>query len=155
MKIKYLWLVLFSLSLAASLPAGSPVENAADRQQVQSILAAHDRLQPGIDDYFASVADDLILMPNRGDAIEGKAAYRRHVEDFYASGKISIRHEVLAVYSLADVVLVRGRAIGTFVAPGQQEINKFETKNLFVFRRISGGKLQVWQIIFNDAPPRT
>jgi ketosteroid isomerase-like protein len=155
MNTKALWLAVVSLSVGAFVRAGSPVDHAADRQQVQRILAAHDRLQPGIDDYFASVADDVILMPNRADAIEGKSAYRRHVEDFYASGDIAIRHEILAVYSYTDVVLVRGRAVGTFVAPGQQAINKFETKNLFVFRRIPGGKLEVSQIIFNDAPPRS
>lgn len=59
------------------------------------------------------------------------------------------------VYSYAEVVIVRGRAVGTYAAPGQQVSQSFETRNLFVFRRIPGGKLQVWQIIFNHVPKTT
>jgi len=149
MRLKTLLLML--CSMLASQGAGA-ADNAADRGQVQAILAAHDRLQPGIEDYFSSVADDVILMPNGARTLEGKPAYRRHVEEFYASGDIHIRHEIVEVYSYPEVVIVRGRAVGTFAAPGQQATQSFETHNLFVFRRVAGGKLQVWQIIYNDAP---
>src|SRR5690349_4113045 len=77
-------------------------------------------------------------------------AHAAHVEEFYASGDIHIRHEVLAVYSYADVVRVRGRAVGTFSAPGEKTVQSFETHNLFVFRRTAAGNLQVWRIIYND-----
>ncbi|HTU65281.1 MAG TPA: nuclear transport factor 2 family protein [Steroidobacteraceae bacterium] len=123
-----------------------------DRARVEAILALHDKLAPAIDDYMAAVADDLMLMPNGGPLVEGKAAYRKHVADFYASGTIHIRHEVLEVHSFAEVVIVRGRAVGSYTPPGGGATNTFETHNLFVFRREADGKLKVWQIIFNDAP---
>jgi ketosteroid isomerase-like protein len=127
---------------------------AADRTRIEQILAAHDRLQPGLDEYMASVAPDIILMPNGGAAIEGKAAYLQHVKDFYASGTIRIRHEVIEVHSFAEVVIVRGRAVGTYTPPGGGNTNAFETKNMFVFRRLADGRLEVWQIIFNDTPAK-
>jgi ketosteroid isomerase-like protein len=126
---------------------------AADRAQVQAILAAHDRLQPAIEEYFASVAEDVLLLPNGAAAVEGKAAYRRNVEAFYASaGNMRIRHDIVDLHAFSEVVIVRGRAVGTVEEPGQTPVTAFETKNLFVFRRTSAGKLQVWQIIFNDTP---
>ena len=120
----------------------------SDRARVEAIFAAHDRQAPAIEEYLAAVADDVILMPNGGPAMEGKAAYRRNVEEFYKSGT-QIRHEVVAVYSYPEVVIVRGRAVGSYTADGKQQ--SFETKNLFVFRRSPDGGLKVWQIIFNQS----
>jgi ketosteroid isomerase-like protein len=165
-RFKYVWtffcrrktpMTFRTLVVLLMLGAGTPAlafDNAADTAQVKAILAAHDRLQPAIEEYFASVAEDMELLPNRGAAVEGKAAYRRHVEQFYASGDIHIRHEVVAVDSFAEVVIVRGRAVGTFAAPGQKDVNTFQTHNLFVFKRAPDGKLEVWRIIFNDAPAK-
>lgn len=124
-----------------------------DRQKVEAIFAAHDRMKAGLDDYFKSVADDIILMPNGGPLIEGKGAYRKHIEELLAGGDMKIRHEAVAVYSYPEVVVVRGRATGSFVGNGQTTANLFETRNMFVFRRLGGGDLQVWQIIFNNIPP--
>jgi ketosteroid isomerase-like protein len=137
-------------ALASSLPASA--DPATDKAQIERIFAAHDRLQAGLDEYMASVASDVILMPNGAAAIEGKAAYLQHVKDFYASGTIRIRHELIASYSYPDVVIARGRAVGTYTPPGGSTTNAFETKNVFIFRRRKDGTLEVWQIIFNDAP---
>ena len=130
--------------------AAKRTDTSADRGRIQAILAAHDKLTPGLDEYMAGVADDIILMPNRGALIEGKAAYRRHVLDFYNSGSIKIRHEVVEVHSFPDVVIARGRAVGSFTA-ADGAVSTFETRNLFIFRRLADDKLQVWQIIYNDA----
>jgi len=126
---------------------------AGDRAAIEAILAAHDRLAPGLETYMASVADDIVLIPQGGKMIEGKAEYRQHVMDFYASGSIQIRHEAIEIHSFPDVVIARGRATGTFTPPGGDATSSFETRNLFVFRRLADGKLQVWQIIFNYPPP--
>jgi hypothetical protein len=50
------------------------------------------------------------------------------------------------------VVIARGRAIGSFTPHGGSTASNFETKNVFIFRRVANGNLEVWQIIFNDAP---
>ena len=145
-------LIVSVLAATLAWPAQKAQAFPEDSARIRAIFAAHDRLQPGLEEYMSHVADDVILMPNGARAIEGKPAYRKHVEEFYSSGTIQIRHEVVEVYSFAEVVLVRGRAVGSFTAPGQQETNRFETKNVFVFRRSSNGELRVWQIIYNDSP---
>lgn len=132
-----------------------------DRQKVAAIFARHDEVYrhaddvgPGLDAYLRNVADDVILMPHDARAIEGKPAYRRHIEESFADGRMTIRHELIELYSFAETVIVRGRAVGTFTPRGQTVVHSFETKNLFVFRRTAGGELQVWQIIFNHSPAK-
>lgn len=152
MKIRN-FLVLFvavAVACLASLPVSA--DAAADRTRIEKILAAHDKLQPGLDEYMAAVATDIILMPNGGAVIEGKAAYLQHVKQFYASGTIQIRHELIEVYSYPEVVIARGRAVGSFTPHGGSTPSNFESKNVFIFRRAKNGNLEVWQIIFNDAP---
>ncbi len=152
MKPGYLRAMFMATAFAALLSFNASADSATDKSRIERILAAHDRLQPGLDEYMAAVADDVILMPNGGAAIEGKAAYLQHVKDFYASGTIQIRHELIEVYSYPEVVIARGRAVGKYTPPGGGTASAFETKNLFVFRRLENGNLEVWQIIFNDAP---
>lgn len=123
-----------------------------DRASIEKILAAHDRLGPGLEEYMASVADDIVLIPQGGKIVEGKAAYRQNVLDFYGGGEVHIRHEAIDIQSFADVVVARGRAVGTFTPPGGAT-SSFETRNLFVFRRLADGRLQVWRIMYNYPPP--
>jgi ketosteroid isomerase-like protein len=152
--LKRLSLGVVSVLLASiARPDISDADFAGDRAKVEAIFAAHDRLQPGFDEYMAAVADDILLIPNGGKTVEGKAAYRQHVQDFYASGSIQIRHEAIAIQSYRDVAIVQGRAVGTFTPTGGGASSSFETRNLFVFRRAAGGKLMVSHIIFNYPPP--
>jgi ketosteroid isomerase-like protein len=149
-------LALLLSALAATLAWSAPKDGAfpEDSQRIRAIFAAHDRLQPGLEEYMGHVADDLILMPNGGPLVEGKAAYLQHVKDFYAAGTIQIRHELVEAYSYPEVVIARGRAVGTFTPPGGTA-SAFETRNMFVFRRLKDGSLKVWQIIFNNVPAGT
>jgi ketosteroid isomerase-like protein len=143
--------VVLAVLATAARPATNLRDLSDDRARIQAIFAAHDRLGPGMDEYMSAVADDVILMPNGGKLVEGKAAYRQHVQEFYAAGTIDIRHELIEVSSFPEVVIARGRAVGSFTPPGGTATT-FETRNLFVFRRMTNGRLQVWQIIYNDAP---
>src|SRR5687768_1939169 len=127
--------MVVATAFATLLSLNASATSATDRTRIEQILAAHDRLQAGLDEYMADVAHDVILMPNGGAAIEGKAAYLQHVKNFYASGTIQIRHELIEVYSYPEVVIARGRAVGKYTPPGGGAANAFETKNLFVFRR--------------------
>jgi ketosteroid isomerase-like protein len=149
-------LALVLSALAATLAWSAPKDQTfpEDAARIRAIFAAHDRLQPGLEEYMGHVADDMILMPNGGSIVEGKAAYLQHVKDFYAAGSIQIRHELVEAYSYPEVVIARGRAVGKFTPPGGTE-SSFETRNMFVFRRLKDGSLQVWQIIYNNAPAGT
>jgi ketosteroid isomerase-like protein len=152
LKTRILCAMVVAAAVACLTSWPARADAAADEARIEKILAAHDKLQPGLDEYMASVASDIILMPNGVAAIEGKAAYLQHVKDFYASGTIQIRHELIAVYSYPEVVIARGRAVGTFTPTEGSTTHAFETRNVFIFRRVANGNLVVWQIIFNDAP---
>ena len=145
------FVLAMALLATSAVATPKPPDFSADRRNIEAIFAAHDKLAPAIEEYMKSVADDIILMPNGGRMIEGKAAYRAHVKEFYESGSIQIRHEVIEVHSFPEVVIARGRAVGSFTPHGGGAVSAFETRNLFVFRRIADGSLQIWQIIFNDA----
>jgi ketosteroid isomerase-like protein len=153
MKTKYLLAIVVTTLLATLVSLIASADTTTDKARIEKILAAHDRLQPGLDEYMAAVANDVILMPNGGPTLKGKAAYLQHVKDFYASGNIQIRHELIEVHSYPEVVIARGRAVGNFTPPAGGAASAFETQNLFVFRRAKNGNLEVWQIIFNNVPP--
>ena len=149
-------LALVLSTLAATLARSAPKHQAfpEDLARIRAIFAAHDRLRAGLEEYMSHVAEDVILMPNGGPLVEGKPAYLQNVKDFYAAGTIQIRHELVEAYSYPEVVIARGRAVGKFTPPGGTE-SSFETRNMFVFRRMKDGSLQVWQIIYNNVPAGT
>lgn len=152
------WCVLASSGFAAVAREAGP-DLAADKRAVETIFAVHDQVYehaaapgPSLDAYLAHVADDVILMPDDAPALEGKAAYRKVIEDSLPQGRLVLRHELVAIYPFTDVVVARGRATGSFTAPGETTAHPFETKNVFIFRRGPSGQLIVWQIIFNHSP---
>ena len=137
----------------------STASHDADKQKVQAIFAIHDvafaaRDQPdaSVDAYLNAVADDIILMPHDAPVMEGKAAYGKHLREIIGGGRMAIRHELIEAYSYAEIVIARGRAVGSFTPNGQSTTYTFETKNVFIFRRLKNGDLKVWQIIFNHNP---
>jgi ketosteroid isomerase-like protein len=144
--------VLAFLACCCTAHAGGTANRTGDEQKVDAIFAAHDGMKAGLDPYLRWVAEDVILMPHDGVVIEGKAAYAQHIRDILAAGDMAIHHEPIAVYSFAEMVIVRGRATGSFTPNGQTTSSLFETKNVFIFRRLENGELRVWQIIFNRNP---
>lgn len=152
---------LLSLVLASALYWSGTMARAEsatdDRQRAEAIFAAHDAFYASqnaaeIETYLKAVAEDIIVMPADERAVEGKDAYRAHLLKSLASGHLAIRHEVIQVSSFAEVVVVRGRAVGSFTPPASTTSFPFETKNVFLFRRLKSGDLQVWQVIFNRNP---
>ncbi|MEM9996720.1 MAG: nuclear transport factor 2 family protein [Bacteroidota bacterium] len=130
-----------------------PVDADADRAEVERILALADRQdEAGLEAYLSYVAPDVVLMPHGQPLVEGRDAYRAHVQAGWTHGQTTVTHEVLALEAYQDVVLARGRAVGTFVPKDSEEAMAFETKNLFVFEREEEGQLRVRQVIFNMNP---
>ncbi|MEM6784570.1 MAG: nuclear transport factor 2 family protein [Bacteroidota bacterium] len=130
-----------------------PVDVDADRAEVERILALADRQdEAGLEAYLTHVAPDVVLMPHNQLLVEGREAYRAHVQTGWTYGQSTVTHEVLALDAYPDVVIARGRAVGTFVPTGGDAAMAFETKNLFVFERDREGRLTVQQVIFNMNP---
>lgn len=153
--LRKLIFVLFTLCVingCATHPAQPAFDQASDETQILKIYAAADQQRSDLDSFMQYVADDIQLMPDGAELVEGKQAYRQHVTDSWSAGEAIMQHEALAIHSYPKVVIVRGRAIGTFQPVNDVNIYPFETKNLFVFRRKDGDRLEVWQIIYNMNP---
>ncbi|MEM6337888.1 MAG: nuclear transport factor 2 family protein [Bacteroidota bacterium] len=145
-------LVPLLLGLASLSCTESQPDPAGDKALIETIFAAADSQEPeGLDAYLAYMEEDVILMPHDHPAVEGKAAYKAHVESSWMAGDTEIRHELIDFDAFDEVVIARGRASGTFQPAGSMEVYPFETKNVFVFKRAAGG-LKVWRVIFNMNP---
>jgi ketosteroid isomerase-like protein len=156
-----LFVVIFTIFLVcgrASADQGGASHD--DKEKVKAIFALHDIAFNGepkeasLNAYLNTVAEDIILMPHDGLVMEGKAVYGRHLREILDSGNMTIRHEVIEAYPYPEIVIVRGRAVGSFTPKGQNTSHTFETKNVFIFRRLKEGELKVWQIIFNHNPAK-
>lgn len=125
----------------------------SDELQILKIFSlADNQTMEGLKKYMEYVAQDMILMPHDHLAVEGKPAYRKHIEQSWTLGGTAIKHELIEFSSYKDIVIARGRAVGHFRPDGSTDIYDFATKNVFIFRRNDAGELRVWQIIFNMEP---
>lgn len=106
----------------------------------------------GSDEYIRYLEEDVILMAHNIPVINGQQDYIEHIQESRSYGTTNIQHQLLEAYSYEDHVIARGKAIGTFHANGSDKRIAFETKNVFVFRRLDTGELKIWQTIFNMNP---
>lgn len=152
-KIKYvvLFLSIFSVGCSSFNKHGD-INVESDVAKIKAIFAAHDKKEAGLEEYLPSVADDIILMAHNQKVVEGKEAYKAHLANSAKAGDLKIKHELISSYSYSDVVIARGKASGSFKPAGQAKGFEFQTKNIFIFRRLASGELSVWQIMFNMDP---
>lgn len=128
----------------------------SDKEQILAIFSLADsQSMEGLTTYLDHMSEDVVLMPHNHKAIEGKAAYKAHVEENWAAGTTVITHELIHFDAYNEVVIARGRAVGVFTPKGETKEYHFSTKNLFIFERNMRGKLKVSQVIFNMDPPNT
>jgi len=70
------------------------IDAAADRAEVERILALADRQDDaGLEAYLAHVSPDVVLIPHNQPLVEGREAYRAHVEAGWTQGQTTLRHE--------------------------------------------------------------
>ncbi len=139
-------LILFGCSHRAALNVES------DKQQVLRIFESIDKQVDGFQEHWAATADDIVYQAPGRPTVEGKEAYKKQAIEFFTGGSLEIRHELVALESYSDVVIVRGRASGRFQPPGGTIVHSWKTKNLFVFRRSDSGKLRISQITVTTEP---
>lgn len=148
--IRLLGVLVVPLAVMGCVQPTHQLDSAADRVEVERILALADRQdEAGLEAYLEYVTPDVVLMPHNQPLVQGREAYRAHVQAGWTQGETTLIHEVLALDVHRDVVIARGRAIGTFRPDGAMEAFAFETKNLFIFQRDAEGQLRVSQVIFN------
>ncbi|MEM1137468.1 MAG: hypothetical protein AAGI07_16635, partial [Bacteroidota bacterium] len=123
-----------------------------DIASIKSILKVLDDNDANIDIKLSVWVDDLIHMAPNNVAITNKADLSNYLQEQNSYGYSDMKHEIIEVSSYDDIVLMQGKVIGTFHPKDNGNQVAFETKNLFVFRRLSDGSLKIWKIIYNMSP---
>mgnify|MGYP001800101630 CR=1 FL=1 len=118
----------------------------SDQAAVQAILSVLDDNDTRLDEKLEVWVDDLVHMAPGYPANTDKEALRHHLEEQQTYG-----YSDMELDSYPDLVLMRGRVIGTFYPASQDAPVPFRTNNLFVFRRLEDTSLKIWKVIFNQS----
>ncbi len=147
-------LKMFRQILNHSIPP-TPKEH-PDQKKVAEILSILDNQEIPIETLLKVFSeDDLEHFPPGGKKITSIAHLKEHLLQSRASGTTEIKHSIESLRSYADMVLVTGSTKGTFKPFNENSIHAFETKNLFVFKRIKDGSLKISKVIWNAVLPET
>ncbi|MEM8969222.1 MAG: nuclear transport factor 2 family protein [Bacteroidota bacterium] len=145
--------VVMLIFLARCQPATDELSYNAqnDRAVVQAILSVLDDNDVSLEKKLEIWVDDLVHMAPGYPTNTDKDALRRHLEEQQTYGYADMTHEIIELDSYPDLVLMRGRVIGTFYPANQDAPVPFRTNNLFVFRRLEDNSLKIWKVIFNQS----
>ncbi len=127
----------------------SSKQHKQDQEKILAHFALIDLQLEGMDENLAQVADDVIFMPRNQPVMHGKAAYKQQMLDSAKYVDVNMKHHLFEHYSYQDIVIARGCAKGYYVMKGQTEQHQFVTKNIFIFRLLDNGDLQMWQLTYN------
>ncbi len=125
----------------------------ADRvkEEVNDILKTLDDNDISIDDKMHLYVNDIVHMAPNNKAITSKDELSSYLKEQAKYGYSNMTHEAIDYEILDDIVIMRGRVIGTFYPSNGDKPIDFRTKNLFVFKRINS-ELRIWKIIYNRSP---
>ena len=116
-----------------------------DTKKVKALLA---RIDKDVSD-TSVYANDIVHMAQGSKAVTNKNELAKILKAEAAAGKLTMKHEVITINSFPEVVILRGKASGTFQAHGGGTSFPFETNNILTFKRMKDGGLKIWQVIFN------
>ncbi len=120
-----------------------------DQKSVEKILNLLDDQTITTEDKMKVWVDDLVHMAPNHSLISDKPTLIAHIENEKEYGFADMKHEIIAMHSYKEIVVMHGRVTGTFYPANQGKPNAFKTKNLFVFRRMQDNSLKIWKVIFN------
>ncbi|MDB4292979.1 hypothetical protein N9954_06175 [Maribacter sp.] len=129
-----------------------PLSEKVDREAIASILKVLDDNDASLERKLSIWVDDLVHMAPDNMAITTKAALRKYLQEQATYGYSELSHQIVEVFPYQDIVLMRGKVEGIFYPSNKGVPFPFETKNLFVFRRMENTSLKIWKVIFNSAP---
>ncbi|WP_298545726.1 hypothetical protein [uncultured Aquimarina sp.] len=120
-----------------------------DQKSIQAILKVLDDHKISTADKMDVWVDDLIHMAPNHPIITTKASLIEHINNEKKYGFADMTHEITEMHSFEKNVIMHGKVTGTFYPINEGTPNTFETKNLFVFRRMKDNSLKIWKVIFN------
>ncbi|WP_299212535.1 hypothetical protein [uncultured Aquimarina sp.] len=120
-----------------------------DQKSVQAILKVLDDHSISTINKMDVWVDDLVHMAPNHAVITNKSSLIEHINSEKQYGNVDMKHEIVEMHSFEKIVVMRGKVTGTFYPVNGGVSNTFETKNLFVFRRMKDNSLKIWKVIFN------
>lgn len=120
-----------------------------DQKSIQKILEILDDHTISTKNKMDVWVDDLVHMAPNHPLITNKASLIKHINNEKQYGFADMKHEITEIHSFEKIVVMHGKVTGTFYPVNEGASNTFETKNLFVFRRMKDSSLKIWKVIFN------
>jgi hypothetical protein len=121
------------------------------KSQIATILSVLDNNQISVEEQLEVYHDDVVHMAPGNEAIIGKAALKRYLEEQRRYGTAKMKHQIVEIEPLDQIVLMRGEVIGTFFPKNEKPPVDFRTKNMFVFDAAEG-RLKIKKVIYNASP---
>ncbi|MEN0050448.1 MAG: hypothetical protein AAF806_25510 [Bacteroidota bacterium] len=122
-----------------------------DLQEIKRILSRLDDNEATMDLKMNDWVEDLVHMAPDNPAITSKKDLKAYLVEQKKYGYSDMEHQIIEYNSYDDIVVMRGQVIGTFFPSDGGKSFEFETKNLFIFRRVADG-LKIWKVIYNMSP---
>ncbi|MBQ4821644.1 hypothetical protein [Aquimarina sp. MMG016] len=152
MKVRHLSVVITTMLLCIQCKNHLETNNYSkeqDEKLVQMVLEVLDDVTVSTEDKMEVWVDDLVHMAPNHSAITNKTELIEHINNEKQYGCVDMKHEIVEMHSFEKVVVMHGKVTGTFYPINNNAFNRFETKNLFVFRRMEDNSLKIWKVIFN------
>lgn len=119
--------------------------------EISQILKVLDNNDISIDEQLTVYADDIEHMAPDHPVIKDKASLKSYLTQQRTYGKSEMMHKMITYEDRGDLVVMRGEVHGTFFPTNDGKPVQFQTKNLFVFKRIDG-ILKIAKVIYNMSP---
>jgi ketosteroid isomerase-like protein len=149
MRYAYLMSALFfSLHCCKQPEQHKIIASTEDTKKVKKILETLDVYGKDINATMDIFTDDVVHMAQGKRATTNKEELQQVLTKEAGYGETIMKHTIIEIHSYSDMVLTRGKAIGTWAPPNGASI-PFETNNVITFRRSPDGGLKVWHVIFN------
>ena len=120
-------------------------------KEIVAILKVLDNHEMPKEEQINVYADEVVHMAPNSPAITNKADLLAYLNQQKEYGYPDMEHQVVEISSHGDIVLMRGKVIGTFHPANGGDPIAFQTKNLFVFKRVDG-ELKIAKVIYNASP---
>lgn len=125
-----------------------------DRKKVEEILSVLDNQELAVEELLKVFSDnDLEHFPPANKKITSLEQLKEHLLESRASGTTEVKHSIEKLSSYPDIVIMTGKTKGKFKPKGEDKFYPFQTKNVFVFKRVKGDSLKISKVIWNAAVP--
>lgn len=139
-------------SMACAPAVDTEADKAAIRARLADVAAAHNAADA--EAWANGATDDIVLMPDGGPSVVGRAAILEWVQGFYAAYRISdMTTEAEEIEIVGDLAYSRDRFTATLTPTAGGEPMRMDGKEIAIWRRQPDGGWKASRVIFNSNTP--